>query len=274
LAPALLISIARPEEIEPALAGGAQILDVKDPTRGSLGEARAHVVRAASRSRSRGRVPVSAALGDRLAPPAEFSRTISTAFQLAGSGAEILKIGLAGVEARTAVAGLIRLREALAGAENGLARDVRVVAVAFVGPRTGEDGEALEGRAPPGVHPDELPDIAAIAGVAGAMLDTLRKGRSILELLGQVRLRAWVQAVRDRGLLCGIAGSLALEDVPRAAALGVDVVGLRSAVCTGGRQGTVLHERVARARALLDAPAVGDPPSELTRTFAAAAPWS
>ena len=60
---ALLVSVRSAAEAEAALAGGAALIDVKEPARGALGRADdaviADVVRAVA-----GRAPVSAALGE------------------------------------------------------------------------------------------------------------------------------------------------------------------------------------------------------------------
>jgi len=257
----LLISIATAREIGPALGGGAQILDVKNPALGSLGAADPAVVRA-SRLAAPPEVPVSAALGDRILDggagaglPVQFAgragpdHLADLGLVLASSGAAILKVGLAGLKAEGAVQALTGLRERL---DLRFARPLRepsrpppvralLVAVAFAD-LADEDG----------ILPGELPEIALQAGADGAMLDTLHKGPSLLEILGEPALVRWVEAVRDRGLLCGLAGSLAIEDVHRAAALGADVVGLRGAVCAGGRGGRVVAARVRRARAALE----------------------
>jgi uncharacterized protein (UPF0264 family) len=61
--PRLLVSVRSVEEAEAALAGGAALIDVKDPTRGSLGRADDEVIRAVVDAIG-GRRPVSAALGE------------------------------------------------------------------------------------------------------------------------------------------------------------------------------------------------------------------
>jgi uncharacterized protein (UPF0264 family) len=61
--PRLLVSVRSVEEAEAALAGGAALIDVKEPARGALGRADDEVVRAIMDA-VRGRRPVSAALGE------------------------------------------------------------------------------------------------------------------------------------------------------------------------------------------------------------------
>jgi uncharacterized protein (UPF0264 family) len=246
----LLVSVARAEELPAALAGGARVLDVKDPARGSLGTACPEIVRLA-RAMAPSGVAVSAALGDRLPRGRGEADALGTlGLELARAGASFLKIGLAGAEglARTGRA-LFELRARLAGAGVNAA----VVAVAFA-----------DDLAPGAIRPADLPALAAGVGLAGAMLDTLAKGRSILDLMSEPALRDWIAAVRGAGLLCGLAGSLTLEHLSRAAALGPDVVGVRGAVCEGGRTGRLSEELVRRA-----ACAVSTCPAPTTRPAAA-----
>src|SRR5581483_5280916 len=59
----LLVSVRSADEVAAALAGGADLIDVKEPSKGPLAPAEAEVVAAVIEA-VRGRVPVSAALGE------------------------------------------------------------------------------------------------------------------------------------------------------------------------------------------------------------------
>jgi len=59
----LLVSVAHADEVEAALAGGADIVDAKDPLRGALGAVSPSVLGAIARALG-GRRPLSVALGD------------------------------------------------------------------------------------------------------------------------------------------------------------------------------------------------------------------
>ncbi len=61
--PGLLVSVRSADEVEAALAGGADLIDVKEPAKGPLAPAEAEVV-AAVIAKVKGKVPVSAALGE------------------------------------------------------------------------------------------------------------------------------------------------------------------------------------------------------------------
>src|SRR6266496_2650971 len=61
--PGLLVSVRSVAEALTALAGGADVIDVKEPSRGSLGAADDDTISAVVRAVN-GRAPVSAALGE------------------------------------------------------------------------------------------------------------------------------------------------------------------------------------------------------------------
>jgi len=61
--PQLLVSVRSADEARAALAGGADLIDVKEPSRGPLGTADSDVIAEVLRAVN-GRVPVSAALGE------------------------------------------------------------------------------------------------------------------------------------------------------------------------------------------------------------------
>src|SRR5688500_3590527 len=83
----LLVSVRSAEEALLALAGGADLIDVKEPDRGSLGYADPAVWREVQQAVAF-RVPMSAALGELLTDPVERLAAHATGFAYA-------KIGLA-----------------------------------------------------------------------------------------------------------------------------------------------------------------------------------
>src|SRR5438093_1517849 len=84
----LLVSVRNAVEAETALAGGADIIDVKEPRRGPLGPADPRVWDAIHRALD-GRAVTSAALGELLFDPVEQLAPLAIGFRFA-------KIGLAG----------------------------------------------------------------------------------------------------------------------------------------------------------------------------------
>jgi uncharacterized protein (UPF0264 family) len=231
----LLVSVANAAEARDALAGGADIIDAKDPLAGALGpvplDALEEICAAVA-----GRRPVSAALGD-VAAEAAAERAARTC---AARGVAFVKIGLAGI---TAVARAERLvRAAVHGASAG---PCGVVGVAYA---DATQGSGLSARAVAG--------LCARAGAAGVLLDTAdKRGPGLRTLVEPRALAGWVARARARGLFVALAGKLAAVDLPFAGEMGADIAGVRGAACDGGRTGRVSVENVMRLRALVPAEA-------------------
>jgi dihydroneopterin aldolase len=219
----MLASVTGPEEASIALAGGADIIDLKDPAHGALG--------AVDRERVRdtvaliaGQKPVSAVTGHTVMEPA----TVRDAAEaMVSSGVDYLKQG---IFPDGDAAGCIR---ALAP----VAARTRLVAVLFA---------------------DQDPDLSllpllAASGFAGAMLDTAEKtsGR-LLECADLSALRRFVAACASQKLLSGLAGSLEAPDIPRLLLLGPGYLGFRGALCRpADRAGPINLDAVQQIRHLI-----------------------
>lgn len=222
--PALLASVADPEEAETALALGAEVLDLKDPRAGALGAWPSERLEAAV-ARFGGRVILSATTGDLPMDPASLR---DAAERVAASGVDVVKIGLFANEGRA---------EVLAALRPLTVRGVRLVAV------------LLADRDP------DLRELApfAEAGFAGVMLDTADKRRGGLRAhLDDARLARFVGDVHGLGLLCGLAGSLRVADIAPLAQLGPDYLGFRGALCGGERTDCLDPEAFGRVHTALE----------------------
>lgn len=230
----LLASVADGAEMDAAIAGGADIVDLKDPAKGALGAWPEPALRTAVarwRALGTGAPMLSATTGDQ---PLEPEALAEAAARVAASGVPLVKIGfrLAGGEAADDLAP--RLALCLA-ALAPLARRHRLVAVLFA---------------------DLKPDLAlvprfAAAGFAGVMLDTADKASgSLRRHLDDAALAAFLADARANGLMSGLAGALTGADAAPLAALGPDYLGFRGALCSGGRAGAL---DPARLRAVRDA---------------------
>jgi len=229
----LLVSVVSAAEALQAVAGGADIVDVKDPREGALGAPSpvvlSDVVRVVGAA-----APISVALGDL----PDLPHTAA----LAARGVAYVKVGLRGAG---------RLDDAV----------VTMSAVAgAVGPHTAviaatyADAHALD---PPALAPGELPTLVERAGIAGALVDTFVKdGRGLYAWLSEAELAELVARTRAAGGTFGVAGQLRLGELRRVEA---DVVGVRSAVCRGGDRVSKLEtDLVAAAAAELHVGAVAD----------------
>jgi uncharacterized protein (UPF0264 family) len=219
---ALLASVRTPEEALIALAGGCDIIDLKEPARGALGRLAEPVIREILGTVAR-RLPVSATIGDMDLTPGPVAAAVEA---MAAAGVDFVKIGIFEGALRPTLAALAPL------ARSG----VRLVAV------------LLADRGPDPALLDEF----AAAGFAGAMLDTADKNAGPLTRhMPLSRLAAFVAEAHRRGLFAGLAGSLGLAEVPGLLPLGPDYLGFRSALTAGRRDGPLDRSAVARLRAAI-----------------------
>lgn len=203
----LLASVASVGEARIAAACGVDIIDLKNPRAGALGALPLDVVHAVVAGRT-GDTPISATIGDLPMEPGIVRMAVQA---MAATGVDYVKIGFfpGGNQA-----GVLQALKPLAD------EGVRMIAVLF---------------ADQPLSLDWLADLAA-AGFVGAMLDTADKRRGALtELRDRQFLGHFVDAARRQGLLCGLAGSLRLIDVPPLRALRPDYLGFRGALCGGTR---------------------------------------
>ncbi|MEP7228200.1 MAG: (5-formylfuran-3-yl)methyl phosphate synthase [Gemmatimonadales bacterium] len=234
----LLVSVRSAAEVGPALEGGADIIDAKEPARGSLGPVSPATL-AEMLTRVPPECPFSVALGD-LGSPDEVIRAIASLELPARPGPTYLKLGFAGVRSpeivtRTLATGVVAL------ADRGSA--ALVIAVAYA------DAERAET-----LPPELILGCARRAGAGGVLLDTHTKdGIGLLGWRAPPACATWVTAARREGLLTALAGALRVEDIDAVAAAGPDVVGVRGAACEGGRQGHVTANHVRLLRQRLDA---------------------
>jgi uncharacterized protein (UPF0264 family) len=218
----LLVSVRNAQEAASALAGGADIVDAKDPAAGPLGAVSLDVLRAIVCTVAGSR-PVTAALGD--ARDECLTERAADAFVRTGSG--LVKVGLAGT------VDLARAKSLIASAVRGAGAD-RVVAVAYA-----------DYRRAGSVSPLDVLDLADALRVKGVLLDTADKhGPRLCTLVPPAALGHWVTMARCAGLLVALAGRLTAEDIGDIARTGADVVGVRGAACDGGRDGCITEERV------------------------------
>lgn len=219
----MLASVTGVAEAEVALAGGADVIDLKDPSRGALGAVHPAIVRETVAAIG-GRRAVSAVTGDL---PMEPERVAAAAREMATAGVDYVKIGFfPGGDAVACIRALAPL-----------APRTRLIAVLFA---------------------DRSPDLSLLeclagAGFAGVMLDTQDKsdGR-LLSHMDLPRLHRFVASCRDLGLEAGLAGSLETPDIPRLLVCAPDLLGFRGALCgPGGRTAAIDLARVRAVRALI-----------------------
>jgi (5-formylfuran-3-yl)methyl phosphate synthase len=219
-----LASVRSADEALMALAGGADIIDAKEPAAGALGRVERDMLRAIVAAIA-GSCPVSATIDDlELRPDAVLAAVEATA----ECGAAIVKIGIFPGAFEQTIAAL------RAPAEGGM----RLVAVLFA---------------------DHAPDLSAIvtscaaAGFFGVMLDTADKSAGRLTThLDPSTLAGFTRLARGHGLISGLAGSLRRSDVATLAPLGADYLGFRSALTAGDRASRLDSLAIAAVRHAID----------------------
>lgn len=221
----LLISVATPEEAEAAVAGGANLIDAKNPVAGALGAVSLEMLRRIHASVDRQR-PITAALGD-ASDEAAIERM---AHDYASLGTTFVKVGFAAIESAERVAQLIKAASQGAGTTGRCG----VVAVAYA-----DAGYARS------LDMDALLDVAAQAGASGVLLDTADKtGPGLRDLVTPQQLKAWVESAHEAGLVVALAGRLTAGDLTLVRDSGADIAGFRGAACDGDRLTQVSIERV------------------------------
>ena len=227
----LLVSVRSVIEAVEALAGGATIVDVKEPSRGPLGRADADVTVAIAEVIAGGAV-LTLACGEL----AEGERAIAA--DVDSITAQLAAVGVAfpaAVKAGPAGLTLDEWRVAHARLAALVMPPIETVAVAYA-----------DWRSAAAPAPMSLIAAAADVGASTILIDTFDKSvGGLIDLAGIGPLGEWVTAARARGLGVALAGRLRAGDLATAAGFGATIVGVRSAACEGGRMGQVRRRNVA-----------------------------
>lgn len=216
-APRLLVSVRSVDEAKQALAGGADLIDVKEPSRGPLGAADfgsiADIVRMIC-----GQVPVSAAMGE----------WADWKYGPTPTNLTYAKWGLAGVLHANPAAG--RIRETVG---------VNPVLVAYA--------DFERAKSPP---LGDLVQAACDLRFPAFLIDTaLKDGTTLLDWVSISSLSKLRDHLSRANVPLALAGSLDLETVRKLLPLAPDWIAIRGAACDGGRDGMVSAQRVRRLRA-------------------------
>lgn len=224
----LLATVLSAEEALAAIAGGAGVIDVKNPSEGALGAPVPSVIEAI-RGATPHHIHVSAALGDMPFLP---GTAALAAVGAASAGASIVKVGLYGPSNPEEA---FLLLEATAGALRNLFPKAVLVAGAYA-------DASLFG----GIDPLAVPECAARAGAAGCLLDTFDKspGHTLPDILPLDAIEIFIRSCRENGLFSALAGSLGLDETALLLPLRPDYLGYRGALCEKGRTGRLSGEKV------------------------------
>ena len=227
----LLVSVRSRLEAEIALAGGADLIDVKEPANGPLGRAETKACHDIGNCIS-GRAPLSLALGELLELQLDSAGAKSTIIPL---GFQFAKVGLAGCESdRQWQADWLRIASLLRPGTT-------LIPVIYA--------DSCEAKAP---APRDVLDIAFTGRSPFVLIDTFNKrGGALLDHLTMRALRTIANQCERQDIRLVLAGSLTQRTIQMVLPLDPAYVAVRGAACTGGRTGTIDLARVKTLRKIL-----------------------
>ena len=234
--PGLLVSVRSADEALVALAGGADVIDVKEPLRGPLGAADrqtiADVVHAVD-----GRAPVTAAAGELV----DLLPLVAANFlDPMPPGVSLVKIGLA--QCDTLNDWRLHWQRAVAAFQHPRGGP-RTLPVAVI---------YADWKAAATPRPELIHNAALEFGCSVILVDTWNKSAGDLFDHWPLKdLDSFVDRVRRSGLTVVLAGSLTSANLLAAAELRPHLVAVRGAACDFGRNGAVSQKRVKNLRKVL-----------------------
>lgn len=216
----LLVSVRSLEEAREAFSAGAHLIDLKEPTAGSLGRVPEGVAHSVAHDFGR-RITLSMALG-------ELADWNSAGHRPIPPGIAYAKLGLAGCAAIDDWP--LRWRR-VAGA---LPEGCHPVAVAYA------DWRHVEAPSPDLVLAEAVP-----LGCRGLLIDTCQKASvNVFDHWTAREVAQFLDRAAKLGLLTVLAGSLNLDVIEEALGCSPDFLAVRGAVCDGTRQSALVGGKV------------------------------
>lgn len=222
----MLASVKNLSEAQLVLNANVDIIDLKQPEFGALGALSVDDVAEIVKNID-GRCVVSATVGDL---PMDAEIIFNAVSDMAKIGVDFVKIGF------FPDGNWFAIVQKLAD----LTQNTKLIAVLFA---------------------DTQPDFAIISelkkvGFAGVMLDTMHKQNgSLTQVMANETIAEFVKLSKTQPLICGLAGSLRLENIAELLPFGADYLGFRGALCDQ-------HNRVGQ----LDVAAMHEICKSLTKT--------
>jgi (5-formylfuran-3-yl)methyl phosphate synthase len=218
----LLVSVRSAVEAEIALAGGADIIDVKEPRRGALGPADPSVWKEILQKVGN-KVATSAALGELMG-----ESTIELAAQTRGFS--FAKVGLSNWRHGARIKWFKTVQD--------LPPSVLLVPVIYADAKAAGWKSLFEA-----VH--VAISLASDANSGLILIDTFQKqGRTLLDLVFLPQLQSIIREAAAHRIRIALAGSLDEISILELSPLEPVYIGVRGAACIGGRDGTIDLARV------------------------------
>lgn len=198
----MLASVKNLVEAELVLNANVDIIDLKQPEFGALGALPVELV-AEIVAKINGNCPVSATVGDL---PMDAEVIFNAVSNMAKTGVDFVKIGF------FPDGDWLSIVQKLAN----LTENTRLIAVLFA---------------------DTEPNFSIIselkkANFAGVILDTMhKKNGSLTQVMSLETIAEFVELAKTQTLICGLAGSLRLENIAELLPFDADYLGFRGALC-------------------------------------------
>ena len=204
----MLASVNSLAEALLVLNAEVDIIDLKQPEQGALGALEVADVKKIV-AEIAGRCPVSATIGDL---PMQPELVFNAVKAMSETGVDYIKIGFFPGDDWQ---GTVNKLAELTGQNHAL------IAVLFAD--TQFDFAIIK--------------LLKVAGFKGVMLDTMNKqSGALLQVMSMAKIVGFIAQVKKLELMCGLAGSLRLEDIPVLLPNKVDYLGFRGALCQAGNR--------------------------------------
>jgi (5-formylfuran-3-yl)methyl phosphate synthase len=251
--PQLLVSVRSADEAIAASAGGCQILDVKEPSFGSLGKADNRVIECVLQAGLQSGIPVSAALGEVTDySPLLCRENLNEGLPESFSQLSFTKLGLAGLcsDSRWST----RWQDTMSFLTESFSESMvssfhQWVAVIYA------DWEQAAAPSPDAILDCILSSrLSSEIEIAGVLVDTWSKtSGQLLDAIDVEHLRGLAAAMQQSGRFFAVAGRLTSSMLPELNSIQPDIVAIRSAACRNEDRTSTIDELAVRAfRASVD----------------------
>jgi len=225
-----IITVIKKEEVQKAVNGGCDVLDIKNPSEGSLGATFPWVIKEIMDVTPK-EVETSIAIGDVPNLPGTISLAVSGAIRF---NPNYIKIGLKGTKNQAEALNLV---SKVVNTIKHFNSYTKVVVAGYA-----------DYKRTTTLNPMIIPEIAEKAGADVVMIDTLIKdGKNLFDMMKIDEIESFVNECHKRNLKAALAGSLNETHIETICNIGADFFGVRGAICEKGkRNGNLKTELIIR----------------------------
>ena len=210
--------------------GGADIIDVKNPTEGPLGANFPWIIQDIVKIVPNN-IETSCTIGEMPNCPGSISLAARGAATI---GVNYIKVGLSGLRKKQET---INFLTNIVKSVKDYNSKIKIVITGYA------DAEKIGS-----INPLMVPKITSKVQADVAMIDTaIKDGSSLFNYLNDHQLSNFINEANKFKLITALAGSLKKEELAKVYSLGADIAGIRGAACTFGDRikGQITRERVS-----------------------------